>query len=273
MSGWLAKAEQLLEKADRKAGERIEKVKERAGMQQRGSKDDLQEDLQDVQISAAAMALLEKNRGRAPSATEGSVDVRESIDATASPQAEGNGVLAEVEGSGASVASLEASQQRRARLSEWEALGQEIQILSTHGRKLQQRLLASASEMERVKASEALVRSQLQDAIAASAAAAKAKTSAEHAVDAARGTQQTARSQAEARLAHSEETAAALQAQIDRLHHELLVARKNEATVIERQQAKLWPAHHTGGQLRRPVLSTHRPHRCFFISNTHQTAT
>ena len=60
LSGSLAKAEQLLEKVDRSAGEKIEKVKERAGIQQRtGSADDLDE-------ANDLSALLEKPRKRVP---------------------------------------------------------------------------------------------------------------------------------------------------------------------------------------------------------------
>jgi hypothetical protein len=236
---WLAKATELLETADRKAGEKIEKVKERAGIQRPT------EDTDDsVQLSAAAVALLEKSRGcaSASGAAESTAgDDASRVDpAPVTPAALGlaEGLNATIDAAaGTAVPDAAAQQQRRARLAEWEALGQDILILTEHGRKLQQRLAASALALERSKAAEAQARSQLQEALAAALVADRAKASAEHAADAARGTQQTALTQLELRLGQSEETVAAHQAQVGELQRELLVARQREAAVAERQQA------------------------------------
>eukprot|EP00966_Prymnesium_polylepis_P086429 2000904-Prymnesium_polylepis.1 len=104
LSGSLAKAEQLLEKVDKSAGEKIEKVKERAGIQQRSGSGSELDETGDVQLSAAAVALLEKTRGRAQSTSEGAAaDER-----------------APADGADADGAVGPEAQQRRARVAEWE---------------------------------------------------------------------------------------------------------------------------------------------------------
>lgn len=235
MAGWLAKAEQLLEKADRKAGEKIEKVKERVGLQRATTDIDEQDD--SFQISAAAMALLEKSKKSLQSAMDGTEAVHESRGnfPVKHLHVEGSNSALEAD-EGHTSAEPDAYQHRRARLAEWEALGQEIQILNEHGRKIQQRLAASATALDRSKAAEALARSQLQDALAASATLQKAKANAEQAADAVRDAMQVALASAETRRVHLEELVATLEQQVKQLQQELLVARKNEDVLTEWKQ-------------------------------------
>ena len=172
-------ASEFLEKADKKAGEKIVQVKEAAGLPTvRGAAAEDEEGVI-VPVSSAAASLLGdaerdmwlREAGRpAPQAAEvsgaeaeagggGGADAA-SAAAEAAEEDEGGSARVEAESAGGD----EWSQQRRARQAEWVALQQELQILTMHGKKLQARLTACAGQLAQARQSEQLLRRQLQEA-------------------------------------------------------------------------------------------------------------
>lgn len=227
-------ASEFLEKADKKAGEKIEKVKERAGLPiARGAAED--EDGMVVPVSSAAASLLGdaerdmwlRESGRpAPQAA----DVSAGAEAEASGGGSGVGMAgasseAAEEGDGGS-ARLEAesaggdewSQQHRARQAEWVALQQELQILTMHGKKLQARLTACAGQLAQARQSEQLLRRQLQEAEGGRRAAEEPLR------------------EAEARAKRAEEALGGEGAQAERLRAELAAATEEAARAKQAAQ-------------------------------------
>ena len=156
---------ELLEKADKKAGERIEKVKEQAGLPTQATP--RKEEGLAVPVSSAAAALLGeaerdmwlRETGRpAPTTADGAIEADGA--AAAGAQDAGEGVVPSAEaGEGDEMAA-----QRKARQAEWVALQQELQILTMHGKKLQARLTACAAQLAQARHTEQQLRRQLQEA-------------------------------------------------------------------------------------------------------------
>lgn len=212
MSWLAAKAEELLNTADKKAGERIERVKEATGIPRTPAVGEDEsgpgEGPAIVVLSAAAAALLdpeERERlvsfGTARVADDTEAPPETPSAASYSAVADGDGPSGDDGTSREVTAAARQQQQRRLRVAEWSALQQELQILSMHGRKLQTRLTACAAQLTQARAAEAAAKKELQRA-------SSARSAAEMAASEARGTVEEQLSAAEARVQAAEARAA-----------------------------------------------------------------
>ena len=203
----LAVAESALETADRTAGKKIEQVKEAVGAVGPASEVPREQPAA-VPLSEEALALIEDPEARAAARGQASVAMADGCDTSTERPAEPV-VLSDAE------VLSESAAERKARVSEWESLGQEIQIVTAHGHKLQQRLLAAAAALQASRQSEATLRGQLEEALQRHTAA-----------DAERGSTRAAVSAVEQRAAEAEAEGARARAQQAALEGELAEARR-----------------------------------------------
>jgi hypothetical protein len=188
MSWLAAKAEELLNTADKRANEQIERVKEVTGILRTPAPVDEDEHApagQAVTLSAATAALLDPEererlllsgtacvenedlpaelqtpapRTPAPTTSDttgGKLDVR-AMDHAAPPDSLGQPPPSTQQ------RQQQQQQQRKARVAEWSALQQELQIVNMHTRKLHTRMTSCAAQLVQARAAEALAKRQLQ---------------------------------------------------------------------------------------------------------------
>ena len=228
MSWLAAKAEELLQSADKVAGAEIHRVKERAGILKTPAVGAADEEASAepppmVVLSQAAAALLAPDeREQLLASGTATIEAAESSDVPATPAA---GAAASEASDGDDAAQL--AQARRLRAAEWSALQQELQILSMHGRRLQSRLTVCAAQLTQARAAEAEARRQLEEAD-------EARATAEHAAFEARGSVGEQRDASDARVSAAEAKAAA--AERNATEQEALAQSVQEELALARQE-------------------------------------
>ena len=216
LASQMAKAEELLQSADKKAGQEIHKVKERAA--ELGinltpavgapSEESASEQATVVVLSQAAAALLD-------------AEERERILSSGTATIEAD----EVPATPAATSSTAATAADRA--AEWSALQQELQILSMHGKRMHAKLKECAAQLQQARAAEAAARKQLEQSN-------DARSAAEQAAHAARGTVDEQMHQSDAVVAAAKAQAAA--AERNATEHEAMAASAQEELALARQE-------------------------------------